>query len=88
LADLLVVVMSLIHHIFKIPLEEKGLLEASGELGEETLGLDEVGHKVGVITIGFLLLRVLGCIIALPWGIMFLDLGASLLMDSEGVALF
>jgi hypothetical protein len=40
-------------------------------------------HEVGVITIGFLLLRVFGGILAKPWKIMILDKGALLLMDSD-----
>jgi hypothetical protein len=75
LAYLLVVMVSLIHPVLEVLLEAEGLLEASCELGEEAFGLDRVGHEVGVITIGFLLLGILGCILAIPRRIMLLDKG-------------
>ena len=83
LADLLVVMVSLIHPIFKVPLEAKGLLEASGELGEEALLLDGVGHIVGVVAIGFIFILVLGSSFAKPWKVMVLDKRTLLLMDSD-----
>jgi hypothetical protein len=79
LAHLLVVMVGLVHLVLEVLLEAKGLLEASGDLGEEAFGLDGVGHKVRVITIGFLLLGVLGSILTIPWRIMLLDKRALLL---------
>jgi hypothetical protein len=88
LADLLVVVMSLVHPILEVPLEAKGLLEASGELGEEALGLDGVGHIVGIITIGFVFVLVLGSSFAKPWKVMVLDKRTLLLVNGDvGAAL-
>jgi hypothetical protein len=59
-----------------------------GELGKEAFGLDGVGHIVGIITIGFVFVLVLGSILAIPWRVMLLDKGALLLMDSDvGTAL-
>jgi hypothetical protein len=46
----------------EIFLEAKRLLEACGELGEESLGLDGGWHKVRVIAIGLFFLLILGSI--------------------------
>jgi hypothetical protein len=67
LKNLLVLHVGVIHSILEIFLEAKRLLEACGELGEESLGLDGGWHKVGVITIGLFFFLVLGSIGAVPW---------------------
>jgi hypothetical protein len=57
----------------EIFLEEKGLLEASSELGEESLGLDGVWHKVGVVAIGLFFLLIFGSIRTISWRGVILD---------------
>jgi hypothetical protein len=79
--------MGVIHPVLEIFFEAKGLLEARGELGKPTLGLDGVRNIVGVIAIGFLIFFVLGGLGAKPWELMGLDNEAAHRVSSEETTL-
>ena len=52
LADLLVLLMLIVHLVLKVKLEAERLLESSGELGKPTLCLGEGNFIVGVFIFG------------------------------------
>jgi hypothetical protein len=74
LADLLVLLMLIVHLVLEVLLETKRLPEACSELDKPTLGLGGRRHVVGVISIGITLFTlVLGSNGAEPWLQMSLD---------------
>lgn len=84
LADLLVLLMLIVHLVLEVLIETKGLLEACSELGKPTLGLGGRRHVVGVITISLnLFMLVLGSTGAIPSEQVSLDGGVAHKMSRE-----